>query len=828
MGYYKNALAVLKGAVRICGTYIRVKCCYQIAKMFLLNFKIAWRNLWKNKSYALINIFGLSIGLASCMLIFIFIHYQFSFDRQFKNRDRIFRFVTNWQYPSYEDFSKGVPVPLIAAARNELAGVEKVGAIIKRGGIIHVRDEQGKDRIKEQHSVYYTEPDFFGIFDIPWLYGSGGQALAEPNTVALSESMAKKLFNGSSDALGKSLTLGSQTNLKVTGVFKDMPANSSFPMEIVISYATFNSKKYIYWDGINSAIECYALLKKGVTAGDMERQMGVFNQKHYTDAKIPGNQNNSLQALEQVHFDSRYGSFSDGSITKKEIYGLSIIGIFLMLTGVINFVNLATAQAVNRSKEVGIRKIMGSRRKQLIFQFLAETLVVTAIAMIVACILTELALPQLQNLFREKIVFSYFSQPEIFVFMASLMILVSFCAGFYPALVLSGFSPALAIRNRISIGTGRLNLRKTLVVVQLAITIVLVISTLVIAGQMDFLRKKPLGFETQAIAMVNIPGDSISQNKYQTFKQKALGIAGVEQISFCQSAPMSDDVNTGDFSYNGVKKTGFELRNVKADGDYFNLFGLKLAAGRAFKNSDATTECVVNETFLKKMDISSPEDAIGKTLSSNGYDMRILGVVKDYNDLSLKADISPLVIYPQKGNYYAVAVKINTKELMRVMKNMEQLWNSTFPDYIYSASFVRDDINSYYENEQITGMLFKGAVVIIVLISFIGLFGLVSFIAAQRTREIAIRKVLGASTAEIIRLLNTSFMLMVLVSNLVAWPLAYLFASHWLSGFAYRINLSMWPFALAFVFSVAITLLITGFRSYRASVRNPIDALKYE
>ncbi|WP_111632483.1 ABC transporter permease [Pedobacter cryoconitis] len=796
--------------------------------MFRLNLKIAWRNLWKNKSYTLINIFGLSIGLASCILIFIFIHYQLSFDEGYKNESRIFRVVTNWQYPDYNDFSKGIPVPLIAAARNELAGIEKAGAIIKRGGIIHVRDESGKDKIKTQHPVYYIEPDFFDIFNIPWLYGNPQKSLAEPNTVVLSESMAKRLFTSAEKSVGKSLTFGNQANLKVTGVFKDMPANSSFPLDIVISYATFNSKKYIYWDGINSAMECYVLLKGGVTLADMEKPLAQFNKKYYVDTHMAGHQNNSLQPLKDIHFDSRYGSFSDVSITKKEIYGLSIIGVFLILTAGINFINLATAQAVNRSKEVGVRKVMGSQRKQLIWQFLTETLVITTIAMIIACVWTELALPHLQNLFKGKIIFSFFGQPVIFVFMVGLLILVSFLAGFYPAMVLSGVSPVLAIKNRISISTDRLNLRKMLVVIQLTITVILLITTLVIVGQMDYLRKKPLGFNAKAIAMVNIPGDSLSQAKYKTFEQQALGIAGIDKISFCQSAPMSDNVNTSEFSYNGRKNTDFELRSMNVDENYFKLFDLKLVEGKVFKNSEITAGCVVNETFLKKMNIARPEDAIGKMLTSNGYDMKIEGVVKDFNDLSLKAVISPLILYPQKGNYYAVAIKINSEQLMPVMKKIEVLWNNTFPNYIHSASFVNDDINSYYENEQVTGVLFKAAAVVIVLISFMGLFGLISFIAAQRTREVAIRKVLGASTVEIIGLLNGSFLVMVLVANLIAWPLAYLFASHWLAGFAYRVNLDIWPFALAFILSITITLVTTAFKSYKASTRNPVDALKYE
>lgn len=796
--------------------------------MLRLNLKIAWRNLWKNKGYTLINVAGLSIGMASCMLIFIFIHYQLSFDQDYKNEGRIYRFVTNWKYPGYDDFSKGIPVPLIAAARNELPGVEKVGAIFNRGGIIQVKDAAGNDIIKSHEPVYYTEPDFFDIINIQWLFGKPHQALSEPNTLALSESTAHRFFGSTTNAIGKSILFGNKTALKVTGIFKDNPQNSSFPLKIVISYQTFNSKKFVNWDGVNSAMECYVLLKKGVSPADMEGQLAQFNKKHYQDKKITGNQTNALQALRDVHFDSRYGNFSGSAITKKEVYGLGIIGLFLMLTACINFINLATAQAINRSKEVGIRKVMGSKRGQLVIQFLTETLAITSMAMLIACVLTELALPGLQGLFKEQISFHLFGQPAMFVFMGLLVILTSFLAGFYPAMVISGFSPVLAIKNKVSVNTGGLNLRKVLVVVQFTITIILIIGTLVIMRQMEYLRQKPLGFNANAVAMVDIPTDSLSQSKYNTFKERVLQIPGVKNISFCQTAPLSVDINTSEFSYDGRKNKDFELRNTKGDERYIDLFDLKLIAGTAFKKSDSTSGGVVNETFLKKMNISDPQSVIGKILNANGMNMPITGVVKDYNDQSLRANISPIVIYAQKGEYYSVAIKLDSKQLMPVMKKVNALWSSTYPNAVYNAAFLNDSINSYYENERITGALFKIFAGVIIFISFIGLFGLISYIATQRSREVAIRKVLGASTLQLIRMLNGAFLIMVFFANLVAWPLAYLFVSHWLSGFAYRIELSIWPFTVAFFISMVITLVTVSIRSYRTAVVNTIDALKSE
>ncbi|WP_158799519.1 ABC transporter permease [Pedobacter sp. L105] len=799
--------------------------------MFRLNLKIAWRNLWKNKGYTLINILGLATGMASCMLIFLFIHYQMSFDEGYKNENRIYRFVTDWKYPGLEDHTEGVPIPLVAAARNDFPGLEKVAAIQRKWEIIHINDENGKEKIKTEETVFYAEPDFFDIFNLSWLSGKTQQTLNEPNTAVLSETMARKLFGTIENAAGKSLLCANGKNLKVTGVFKDMPENSSFPLNIVISYQTLNNKKFTHWDSVSSENECYVLAKQGVSLNNLQASMLQFNKKYYQQKSIAGNQSNRLQPLRDIHYNGHYGNFAGLSIAKKEMYGLTIIGLFLILTACINFINLATAQAVNRSKEVGIRKVMGSQRKQLVIQFLMETFVVSILALLISCVLTELAIPGMQHLFSGHISFNLFGQPVIFIFMTALVILVSFLAGFYPAMIISGFSPVLAIKNKVAVNAGGLNLRKVLVVVQFTITIVLIISTLVIVKQMQYVNEKSLGFNGNSVAMVSIPGDSLSKNKYNTFKERALQIPGVQLLSFCQNAPQSENMNTTKFIYNGHRNNDFEVRISKEDENYFKLFDVKLIAGKVFMKSDTARGCVVNETFLKKMNIANPEEAIGKMLNpltEIGRNVQIVGVVKDFNDLSLKDNISPMGIYAEKSSYNNVAIRIDDKELIPAMKKIEVLWNNTFPAYVYHFNFVNDHTNSFYEGERITGVLFRVFAGVIIFISFTGLFGLISFVANQRTREVAIRKVLGASTLELIKMLNGSFLLLVFLANLVAWPLAYLFVSKWLSGFAYRISLNVWPFALAFFISMLLTLITVSIRSYKAAHANTIDSLKYE
>lgn len=797
--------------------------------MFRLNLKIALRNLWKYKGYTAINIIGLSIGLAGCLLIFIFLKFQLSFDKSEEKKDRIYRVVSSWIYPEEEFFTSGVPVPLAPAMRNDFSEFEKVAAVRQGGGILKVKNEGGKADLKLKQDIFYVEPQFFEIFKIEWLSGNPEQALSQPNMVTLSEKTAVKYFGSWKNAIGKSILYNNKADYKVTGVFKDFPENSSFPFEVVFSYASFAEKDSKAWGWVTNRSECYVLLKEGLQAADLEKPLKQFITKYYVE-KGPAQEKHYFQPLSEVHHDSRFGNFRYKTMPYRELIGLSVIGLFLLITACINFINLATAQAISRSKEVGIRKVMGSRRKQLIWQFLSETALITVISLGFACVLTELAIPKMESLMEANVSFQLFSEPVVFIFMLILILVVSFLAGLYPALVMSGFSPALAIKNKISsANAGGLGLRKILVVAQFAITAVLIIATLVVVRQMGYMREKSLGFDTKAVSIVNIPGDSLSRLKYEGLRERLMQKPGVREISFANAAPVSTDNMTSSFRYDHrADDEKIQLNLKKADEHYLKTFNLPLIAGRGLSKSDTLKEFVVNEQLLKSLGIKNPADAIGKTMNVGGRGGSIVGVVKDFNNLTFKSAISPIAIYSDKRDYNAMAVKIDTKDMVATMKIVETEWNNTFPDHVYEAEFLDDNILGFYRTEQVMGVLFKVFAGVVIFISFIGLFGLVSFIAAQKTREIAIRKVLGASTLELVKMLNRSFLWMVLIANLVAWPLAYIFVSKWLNGFVYRIEISIWPFMIAMVLSVIITLVTVSLRSFKAASTNPIDALKYE
>lgn len=797
--------------------------------MFRLNLKIALRNLWKSRGYTFINIAGLSIGMASCILIFIFIRYQLSYDQQFKNKDRIYRVVSYFKYADGEEFQNGVPRPLVPAIRNDFGMLEQVAALQQSDGIFKIKDDSGRVKLKTNEQAFYIEPQFFKIFDYPWLEGDPQKALSAPNTVALSEDMAVKFFGDWHKAVGKTINYENKTDLKVTGVFANIPENNSNPIEIAISYASYKDRNIKNWGAVSSGSECYILLKQGMNITDLAAPKAAFLKKYYPAKEVAEKQDHIFQPLSEVHRDEHYGNFSGKTTSKSDILGLTVIGVFLLITACINFINLATAQAVSRSKEVGVRKVMGSGRKQLMVQFLTETMTLTLIALLIACVITEAALPGMASLFKEKITFSLIENPVIFVFIIAMVLFVGFFAGFYPAMVMSGFSPALAIKNKVSLGhTGGGALRKVLVVVQFAITIILITGTLVILKQMKYMREKPLGFNSSAIAKIAVPWDSLSVLKFDILKVRILKEPGVLSASLCSEAPSSINNSMSSFSFDGSKDADFQVNSKSADEDYFKTFGLQLLVGRILSKSDTIKEYVVNETFLKKLNILHPQDALGKIVDFGGTRAPVVGVVRDFNNLSLRRPISPIILFSKKKYANYIAVKMDAHQIPAVMKNIEEIWNSYYPDYVYNSVFVDDSINKYYRNEMVMGTLFRVFASVIIFISFVGLFGLISFVATQRTKEMAIRKVLGASTLELVKMLNTSFIIMVFFANLAAWPIAYIFIHQWLSGYTYRIELNIWPFAVAMFISMGITLLTVSLRSYKAAKTNPVDALKYE
>lgn len=796
--------------------------------MFKLNLKIALRNLYNNKLYTFVNIFGLSIGITGCILIFTFIKFQLSYDRHFNNGERIYRFVTDWKYNNFDDYSSGVPFPLAPAAQSELPGIEKIARISRNSGVIIVKDGKGTIKYKANRELYFVEPALFDILQVQWITGKSNNSLAEPNTVVLSENTAKLLFGSVKDAENKTVTLWNSVPLRVVAIFKDIPNSSSVPMEIMASFSTFWGNKNQDWDSVSSYNQCFALMSKDASVTTFNQSLKRFSQKYLQQKKLPGQQQYKLQALKDIHFSKQYSNFGDTAVTLNDIYGLGLIALFLILSACINFINLATAQSVNRGKEVGIRKVMGAIRPQLVVQFLTETILITASSMVFACIFSELALSPLSSFLKLPISSAVSLNIEMVGFLLILLILVTILAGFYPALILSGLNPVSALKNRFRIQTGIISCRTLLIVAQFSVTVILIIGTLMVIRQMKYMREKPLGFDKDHIILVNFPGDSASLSRQQLFRNKISQVNGIKMLSFFARPPLSGLMNTTNFYIDGRENKDFEVRLSMSDEHYFDLFGLNFISGKVYGKSDTANAYVTNETFIKKIGISNPQLALGKIISQNGRTGPIVGIVKDFNDQSLKEQISPMIFYQEKRQFYSMGIKLEQLQLENAKKEVEAIWTSMFPNEIYNAKFIDDDIQRYYESERVTGMLLTTFGTLIMFIAFIGLFGLVSFIAAQRSREVAIRKILGASNLELVTMLNGSFIKLILIANVIAWPIAYLLIDKWLSSFAYRSSIGIWPFVFAMTASLLITLIIVTLRSYRVANTNAVNVLRYE
>ncbi|WP_157766411.1 ABC transporter permease [Pedobacter ginsengisoli] len=800
--------------------------------MFYINLKIALRNLWKHRAYTIINTIGLSIGMTCALVIFLFIRQYLSADNFHPNADRIFRVVSLGNGTDGKVPMMGVPVPMANALRTDFPQLEKVANLVQGYHLVEIpgKDGSAKQFHKEYGTAFYTDPALFDIFNFPWIVGEP-VSLGAPNHVALTQSTATQYFGSWQNAMGKKLKFsGDETFYEVTGIIKDLPKNTDFPIHLVISYQNFGNALSTRWNSVNMGHNCYVMVKPNTDINQLQIQLNGYTKKYY-DPKDPLANTHLFQSFASIHLDAKFGNFSPKRYTSSQINSLRILGSLILLIACINFINMATAQAVSRSKEVGIRKVLGSNRKQLLVRFIAETFVITFVAITIACIATEIALPVVGNFLGQQIPFNIIDFPVILIFIFALWLAVSFLAGLYPAVFVSGYNPINALKNKVSQGNkGAWSLRSILLIFQFTVTLIFIIGTLVVLKQIDYFKNKSLGFDNHAVLQINIPTDSISKTRFNTFKQKLLQRNGVEMVTYAYTPPSTSSNNFTSFYFNNSpQKTDFLLCNKPADEDYFKMFGLKMIAGKPLSKSDTVSGYILNETLLHKLHFKNPEDVLGKYIQLNRRPLaRIIGVVKDFNNLSLHGDISPVIFYTNKEEYESAFVKLNPLNMQETVKEIGADFNSTFPGQFYEPSYYDEYIANYYIVEEKTAVLLSFFTSVAIFISCFGLFALISFVAVQRTKEMAIRKVLGATTIELISTLNRAFIKMIIVANLIAWPLAYILLNKWLQGFAYKIDLPMLPFIFAGLGSMGIIIFTVALRTYKMTTSNPVEALKYE
>ncbi len=794
-------------------------------------FKTAWRNLLRNKSYATVNIIGLGLGMASSILIFILVSYHFSFDNFHKNKDRIFRVVTELHQDGIS-YTPGVPPPFTKAFRSDYTFFEKVGRVVTfENSLISIHEGGKSKKFQEESGVAFAEPEILEIFNFPLLEGNPKTVLSEPNSAIITEKLAKKYFSKVS-AMGKLIQIDNKSFFKITGILKNLPINTDRNQEIYLSdynikeYNDFFSDKNA-WTGINSETHCFFRLKEGIKIQQVENIFPSMKKKYYKDERSINQFQFKIQALSDIHFNPDLNGYVD----KKYLWALILVAIFLMISSCVNFINLATAQAMNRSKEIGIRKVIGSLRSQIFWQFMLETTLITLFGAVLSILLVEIGLPLVNGLFKKELSLSLFSNIYLFPFLIILIGVVIFLSGAYPGLVLSRFLPIEAIKGKISQkNVGGISLRRILVIVQFAISQILIIAILVIARQMNYSKNSDLGFTKDALVMIPIPiQDSSGKVPMELLKYKLSQISGIEKISFCYEPPASTSNNLNNLRYDRRDKDELFPINVKpGDAEYLSTFKLKLVAGRNFYPSDTVREYLVNEALIKKLNLTNPKDILNKNISVNGKSYPVVGVVQDFYNLSFRGEKQPLCIYPSRSAFGSCALKINLSNTKNTLRQIENIWNKIYPEYFYSYQFLDEKVARFYELDDIILKLIEAFAVIAIVIGCLGLYGLVSFFAQNKIKEIGIRKVLGAGIQSIIWLFGKEFLRLVLISFVLAAPIAWLASYQYLLDFQYRVPIGIGVFIITILITLIIVSITVGYKSLRAATANPIKSIRTE
>jgi predicted permease len=801
--------------------------------MFKNYFKTAFRSFKRNKSYTLINTLGLSVGIAACFLIFLVVQFESSFDNFHSKKNSIYRVGTEFHNQDGVSYSAGVAFPVATALRIDFPQLKEVASVYQQGGEITVEDGNSQKKLQEDH-FYYAEPEFFNVFNFPFLEESAKFVLTDPNSAVLTQTTAEKYFGNWKNAIGKTIKYDNKTLYTVKGILKNIPHNSDFPLSVVVSYSALQNTgvKNNLSDWVSTFGQAYTfvVLPHDLPVNKFNAELKNFAKKHKpaeyaSDGFI-------AQPLSEIHYDDRFGNFNGHTFSHSLIKALSLIGIFLIIIACVNFINLATAQAVNRSKEVGVRKVLGSNRWQLAMQFLAETALIVFVALILSIGIAAIALPYLNKLLEVQMTMSFMANPAIILFVVATAIIVTLLSGIYPAIILSGFNPITALKTKITAKMiGGISLRRALVVLQFAIANVLIIGMIIVVSQMKFFRNASLGFDKAAIINVPIPGDSISHTKVDYIRNQLLANKDIKNVSLSFESPSSESNWNSDFKFDHSNKSTAFSANLKwADPDYFKTYNLQFMAGRPYYPSDTVREFVVNEMLLKKLGVTNPKDAIGKQIDF--WDGRkvgsIVGVIKDFNSYSLREPMAPVLLSTWTDVYHTINIKIKPGTEKTVLPYLQKLWTDTYPDYVYDYKFLDQTIENFYKQEDQLSQLYKIFAGIAIFISCLGLYGLVSFMAVQRTKEVGIRKVLGASVRNIIYLLSKEFTILIIIAFIISAPIAWYIMHKWLQNYTYRIPLHASIFVIAIVSSVVIAWITVAHRAIKAAIANPVDSLRSE
>ena len=797
---------------------------------------IAVRSLLRKKAYTLINVAGLALGITTCVIIFLIIKHELSFDTSFSKAKNIYRIVRNSTDASGLSKSCITPYPLGAALKNDYPDLLSTQFHFQFESQMTIDEEKSRVR-----NIVFADTSFFDVFDFEVVSGNAKKELAQPGKVFLTEEFASKLAK--KDV--KRIKLDNLLELEVVGIIRMPAAPTHMAINMVASRATLTNevaRKFLgftidQW-GLNSAGFTYVALKDDQTRESLESTFPALIKKYY-QPEDAARESFLLQPLSEIHFNTEYDDNpGTAPVSTSMLAILGVIGMFILVIACVNFINLSTALSVHRSREVGIRKTLGAQQPQLAMQYLGEAFLLAAMAGVISIVAAEIVAPWMASFLENDIQLDFLHDVWLLAFLAGAVLFTALLAGSYPALVLSRFNPVHALKNRLTNRQeGAVPLRKVLVVLQFFIAQVLIISTLVVNSQLNFFRSRPLGFTKEAVINVALPQHDAQ--KLEAMRNKLLADPDVKDVSFSLGAPTSDmNFGTGMFltAKGGENRYGVNIKPV--DTHYKDVYGLELIEGRWFTESDEKLGnvkdtykwvYVVNEKAVKTLGFSSPKDIIGEsvTIGFNDHAGEVIGVVKDFNVASLRQELRPVLMLPFNMAYSA-GIKISTTHTTDVIKKIEEAYNTQFSEYLFEFTFLDQYIERLYRDEEKMFAMFEIFAGIAIFIGCLGLYGLASFMAEQKNKEIAIRKTLGASIGNIVANFSREFVILIAIAFVAAMPLVWFAMNRWLQEFAFRIEISWIVFVMGIASTLAIAFLTVGYRSLRAARTNPVEALRSE
>jgi putative ABC transport system permease protein len=814
--------------------------------MYKNYFKIAFRSLLKNKVYSFVNILGLAMGFACCTLIALFIKDEWGYDRYHAQADNIYRVTRDFlsKDGSVSLHLGHVAPPFAPLIKNDFPDVKYAVRVLETGSLFAIQENGRQVKAFNEEKVNFAEAEVFKVFDIPLLSGKVETSLNEPFTMLLSDRMAEKYFD-KQDPIGKILRTNNQYDVRITGVFKSFPKQSHWHPDFLVSFKTLEDstlygKRNLETNWGNNAFATYLLVNEDFSKERTEALFPKFLDKHMgATATANGNPMPStytylyLQKLTDIHLHSHLDSEVEANGDIKFIYLFSAIGLFILLIACINFMNLSTARAANRAKEVGVRKVVGAVKAHLIGQFLSESIIVAFLSLILGCGIAFLTLPLLNTFTDKTMTINLFTNWTEFLLLLAFALVTGILAGVYPAFVLSAFRPAHVLKGQMSSGSANAPLRKGLVIFQFGISVVLIVATGLVFQQLNYMNSKDLGFKKDQI--VNLPYYRELGDNYDAFYNELTKNTLIKNVSRSSRLPStrlldSNDARAQVGKSDSISATSVVIKMVMTDHHFLDTYQMPLVAGRTFSKeigTDDTTAFVLNEASVKMIGWKSAEEAINQPFGYGNRNGKIIGVVKDFHFESLHQEIVPIVFFLNPRFYNNLSIKLQG-DTKPSLAHVEKVWNQFLPNRPFEYEFLDQRFGQLYESEQKQGNLFIIFSSLAIFIACLGLFGLASYSTLQRTKEIGIRKVMGASIGQIIFLFFKEFAILIGIANLVAFPIAYYTMNEWLENFAYRVGIGGSVFGLAVFISIAIALLTISLQTIKAAVANPVKSLRSE